>query len=198
MTPKQSERLKGKIAAIRRTLAYERRRYGCYDDSRGLRYLPLSYYLALADYKGGLTYSKWFHKNFEDDVCFPDFLFEWTIVLFKTSNIKAAEQKAFEAFCSSQQLFGLFFSMQPEPGPGKLLPVAVAGGQLQKFFYNATQPELADFTQWLQAFRKSEKFVSRSSKYIKLTDRLTTEDDAEVRGYLQSHLRQIERWDETF
>ncbi len=196
MTPKQIERLKNKIAGIRRTLASEKRKYGCYDDSRGLRYLPLNYYLALADYKGGLTYIRWFHKNFDDDMCFPEFLFEWTIILFKTGDHKAAEQKAFETFCSSPKLFSLFFSKRPEPGTSASLLGAIPGSELPEFAYHAGQPELADFTQWLQAFRNSEKFLARSSKFIELTDRLRTEDDAEVRGYLQSHLQQIEKWDE--
>ncbi len=82
MTPKQTERLRKKITAIRRTLAAEKRKFGCYDDGRGLRYLPTKYYIQLADYKGGLTYTRWFQKNFPDDCGFPDFLFEWTILLF--------------------------------------------------------------------------------------------------------------------
>jgi hypothetical protein len=40
MTPKQIEILKKKIADIRRTLAAEKRKFGVYDDSGGLRYLP--------------------------------------------------------------------------------------------------------------------------------------------------------------
>ena len=83
MTPKQIERVRSKIKQIRATFAAEKRKFGAYDDSRGLRYLPLEYYIKLQDYKGGLTYTRWFQKNFPDDIGFPDFLFEWTIILFK-------------------------------------------------------------------------------------------------------------------
>ncbi|UFH57660.1 hypothetical protein [Spirosoma sp. KNUC1025] len=53
MTPKQIQRLEKKIAAIKRALAAEKRKFGGYDDSRGLRYLPTRYYLQLGDIKGG-------------------------------------------------------------------------------------------------------------------------------------------------
>ena len=115
MTPKQTERLRKRIMAIRRTLAAEKRKFGCYDDGRGLRYLPTKYYIQLADYKGGLTYTRWFQKNFPDDCGFPDFLFEWTILLFKTGKHKDAEEKAFQTFCSNTYLFDHFFGKPVVP-----------------------------------------------------------------------------------
>jgi hypothetical protein len=66
MTPKQADRLRQQIAAIRRTLAAEKK-FGGYDDSRGLRYLPTRYYVQLTDFAGGLSYTRWFAKNFPDD-----------------------------------------------------------------------------------------------------------------------------------
>ncbi len=68
MTPKQAQRLIIKIADINRALATEKRKFGGYDDSRGLRYLPTRYYIQLADYKGGLAYTRWFAKTFPDDI----------------------------------------------------------------------------------------------------------------------------------
>ena len=73
MTPKQSQRLIKKIADIKRALAAQKRTFSGYDDSRGLRYLPTRYYLQLADYKGRLTYTRWFAKTFPDDIGFADF-----------------------------------------------------------------------------------------------------------------------------
>ena len=72
MTPKQSQRLIKKIADLKRALAAEKRKFGGYDDSRGLRYLPTRYYLQLADYKAGLAYTRWFAKAFPDDIGLPD------------------------------------------------------------------------------------------------------------------------------
>src|SRR6266542_3206172 len=83
MTPRQTERIKKKVADIKRTLANEKKKLGGYDDSRGLRYLPTKFFIQLQDFQSGLTYTKWFQNNFLDDIGFPDFLFEWTIILFK-------------------------------------------------------------------------------------------------------------------
>ncbi|RZJ89728.1 MAG: hypothetical protein EOO60_09705, partial [Hymenobacter sp.] len=105
MTPKQAARLRQQITAIRRTLAAEKKKFGGYDDSRGLRYLPTRYYVQLADFAGGLTYTRWFAKNFPDDAGFPDFLFEWTFILFERGKLPQAEQQAFATFCADRQLF---------------------------------------------------------------------------------------------
>ena len=53
MAPKQIEKIQNKIAKIKRALAADKRQWGCYDDSRGLRYLPPALYLKLQDYRGG-------------------------------------------------------------------------------------------------------------------------------------------------
>ncbi len=98
MTPKQAERLQKKIADIKRVLAAEKRKFGGYDDSRGLRYQPTEYYIKLADYAGVLRYLRWFARQFPDDAGFPDFLFECTILLFKTGKTKEAEKKPSKPF----------------------------------------------------------------------------------------------------
>jgi hypothetical protein len=101
VTPKQIERVKTKIADIKRILAAEKKKFGGYDDSRGLRYLPTKYFIQLGDFGGGLTYLKWFDKNFPGDSGFPEFLFERTIILFKTGKTKDAAQNAFRTFCAN-------------------------------------------------------------------------------------------------
>ena len=98
MTPKQIERIQIKIATIKRALAADKRQWGCYDDSRGLRYLPPALYLKLQDYKGAMRYFNWFHKIFDDDAGYPMFLFEWTITLFKNGKRKEAEKMALKTF----------------------------------------------------------------------------------------------------
>jgi hypothetical protein len=96
MTPNQTEKLKRKIAEIKRILSVEKRRFGCYDDSRGLRYLPAGYFVRLGDYAGGLAYLKWFHRNFPDDGGFPEFVFESAILFFKNGRRKEAGKAIFQ------------------------------------------------------------------------------------------------------
>ncbi len=93
LTAKQEERLRTKIAKIRKDLSADRKFLGgTHHDGSGLRYLPPELFIKLNDYKGGLRYLRWFHKTFPDDSGFPVFLFEWTIILFKTGKTKEAEK----------------------------------------------------------------------------------------------------------
>ncbi len=57
--------------------------FGAFDDSRGLKYLTLEYYIKIQDYNGGLNYTRWFQRNFPDDIGFPEFLFEWTNLQYR-------------------------------------------------------------------------------------------------------------------
>jgi hypothetical protein len=192
VTPKQTERLRTKIFNIKRTLAAEKRKFGCYDDSRGLRYLPTKYYIRLQDYKGGLTYLRWFSNNFPDDGGFPDFLFEWTIILFKCGMTKEAVKKAFEAFCTNTYLFDKFFGRPITPvdkWEGSNLEVPGFADYLD---YSSGQAELADFSEWLNNLIATDDFKSRCDKYIDIQKQLKTENDRETRRYLIMQARQLE------
>lgn len=181
MTPKQIERLRAKISHIKRTLAAEKRKFGCYDDSRGLRYLPAKYFVQLQDYKGGMTYLRWFNKNFPDDSGFPDFLFEWTLILFKCDKTKEAAKKAFETFCANTYLFDKFFGrpvIAVDKWEGSNLQVP---GFTEYFDYSSEQPELTDFSEWLQKLISANDFKSRCDKYVHIQKRLRTESDREAR-----------------
>lgn len=194
MTPKQTERIKKKIDDIRRILAAERKKFGGYDDSRGLRYLPVKYYVQLGDFAGGLTYTRWFDKNFPDDSGFPQFLFEWTLVLFKTGRIKEAEQKAFETFCSNTYLFDRFFGRPVQPldkWEGSNLETPSYTGYLD---YRSGQAELADFSDWLNNYISTPAFTNRAGKYIDIQKELKGEENTEKRRHLVMQARELEQW----
>ncbi len=195
MTPKQTERLRIKISNIKRTLAAEKRKLGGYDDSRGLRYLPTKYFIQLQDYNGAMTFLRWFSKNFPDDGGFPDFLFEWTIILIKCGKTKDAEKKAFETFCRNTYLFDKFFGRPITPvdkWEGSNLEVP---GFTDYFNYSSEQPELADFSEWLDHLVSAEDFKNRCEKFIVIHKRLRTETDKETRHYLIMQARQLEEKD---
>jgi hypothetical protein len=184
MTPKQTERLQKKIADIKRVLTAEKRKFGCYDDSRGRRYLPLQYFIQLDDYAGGLNYIKWFNRNFPDDGGFPEFLFECTIILAKTGKFKDAASKAFETFCSNPYLFDQFFGRPIQRldiwhGSNLELPEYA-----ETLTYSAQQPHLKDFAEWLDGVIAEGSFISRSRRYIDIQKLLVDEHDPEIRGRL--------------
>ncbi|MFA6469260.1 MAG: hypothetical protein WCW35_10195 [Bacteroidota bacterium] len=191
MTPKQIARLQKKISDIKWTLADEKRKYGCYDDSRGIRYVPPRYFIQLGDYSGGLKYLNWFAKNFPDDSGFPDFLFEWTIILYKTGKLREAEKKAFKTFCANTYLFDKFYGKPIKPiikWEGSNLEEPSFAEHLQ---HNCNQHELKDFSEWLNKVVTSDKFITSSKKIIEINKRLKKEEDRETRHYLIMHSRQL-------
>lgn len=193
LTPKQIERLKKKIADIRKALAAEKRKFGGYDDSRGLRYLPLQYYIRLEDPRGGLVYLRWFDKNFPDDIGFPDFLFERTLLLFSAGKTREAARQAFETFCANTYLFDKFFGRPVTPQDkweGSNLETAA---YTEYFDYACTQPEFAGFSAWLAQLTLSEDFIRRSEQYIRILRQLKTEHDQETRRYLVMQARQLRK-----
>lgn len=192
MTEKQAARLQDKIKSIKATLAAEKKRFGCYDDSRGLRYTPPQYYLQLGDYKGGATYFRWFEQNFPDDGGWPDFLFEWTIVLFKTGKMKEAEKKVFATYCSNTYVFDKFFGHP-------IVPIKKYEGSnieqpdyTQYFSYTSAQPNLTDFADWLRSFLASERFMTARDALLEVAKRLKTEPVGPVRNALVNRWQEIE------
>ncbi|GDX50860.1 hypothetical protein LBMAG26_17190 [Bacteroidota bacterium] len=186
MTPKQIERIQNKIAKIRGALAEDKRLWGCYDDSRGLRYLPPALYLKLQDYKGAMRYFNWFHKNFNDDSGYPSFLLEWTITLFKNSKLKEAEKKALETFFSNTYLIDKFLGKE-------LLDLNISEHSswenpelVDNLIYKHSDAELQDFTAWLSEFVNSQKFYQYANEFIEIQRRLKTESVGITRSQLVS------------
>lgn len=194
MTEKQQEKIRTIIREIKAALAADKKRWGgFYNDSRGLRYAPPALYLKLGDYSGGLRYLNWFKKNFPDDIGFPNFLFEWTIILFKSGKLKEAEQKAFQTFCSNTYLFDKYFNKEIQP------IVKWEGSNLEtvdyaenSFHYHSSQNNLMDFSEWLQVYLQSEKFISKSQKLIEINKLLKDEKDRDRRVFLRQQAEQLE------
>ncbi len=193
MTLKQIERAKKKISDIKRTLAAEKRKFGCYDDSRGLRYLPTKYFIQLGDYSKGLTYIKWFDKNFPDDSGFPEFLFEQTIILFKCGKTKKAEQKAFQTFCSNPYWLDKFFGRPITPVDMWHSSNLTSIDYTEALEYSSGQQHLADYSEWLDKLISTDDFINRSNKYVNIYKRLKTESDKEMRHYLVRQASQLEQ-----
>jgi tetratricopeptide (TPR) repeat protein len=193
MTPKQKERLQQKIKQIKSALAADKRFWhGYYHDGQGLRYAIPRLFIQLQDYSGAYRYFTWFNKNFPGDVCYPEFLFEWTLVLFYKGKTKEAEGKAWETFCSNVYVFDKFFGRAITPLDESDQTDHEANYIDNYFKYAATQPELANFAEWLNEFEQTEKFKRGSEDFIALQKRLDTTSDFEARGYLIKAKNQLE------
>lgn len=186
MTPKQEEGIRNKIKKIKAALTADKKRWGGFHhDGQGLRYAPPRLYIQLGDFSGGLRYLNWFNKNFPDDSGFPDFLFEWTVILFKTGAQKEAEKKAFRTFTRNTYLFDKFFGRpitKIDKWEGSNLELVEFATDY--FDYSYDQENLSDFAEWLDKLTQTEKFIALTSKYIEIHKRLKNEHDYETRRYL--------------
>ena len=191
LTLRQKLTLEIELEKIKKTLAADKRKYGVYDDSRGLRYLPPSLYIRLEDYSGGLKYLKWFGRNFPDDIGMPDFLFEWSILLFKANKFKEAEGKLYQTFFSNTYLLDSFLGKPVVPIDKWEGSNLGSPGYLQYLEYNRDDPALSDFSAWVETLTNTEVFKKISDEYTVLHKRLKFEKDEELRGYLLARIRQM-------
>lgn len=188
MTPKQADRLRREITAIRRTLTAEKRKFGGYDDSRGLRYLPTRYYVQLADFAGGLTYLRWFWRNFPTDVGFADFLFEATIILFKQGKLKDASQQAMLTYRADRQLLARFVGTPAPPAEAWENPPLAAEAYARYFATLGSPAILLDVAEWVGELTSSDEFIASAEQFSNLHRQLHSEQDREKRGHLLAQL----------
>jgi hypothetical protein len=183
-----------KIKSMRAQLSNEKRIYGGYDDSRGVRYLVLAECIKIADYKTGLNYIRWFNKNFPDDIGYPIFLFEQTIVLFKAGKLIEAESTMLRTYFGNTYLFDQFLIGNQEDDMDRMQWNDWEGVQiLDDFPYTALDPELTDFTEWLQKSLRKPLIANKMSDFIEILRRLIDEDDAETRDFLKGWMREMKK-----
>lgn len=188
MTLKQADRLRREITAIRRTLAAEKRKFGGYDDSRGLRYLPTRYYVQLADFAGGLTYLRWFWRNFPTDMGFADFLFEATIILVKQGKLAEASRQATATYQADRELLARFLDA-PAPPAEAWENAPLSAESYARYFATLGSPaSLQDVAEWLGKLTSSAAFTASAQHFSDLHRQLQGEQDREKRGHLLAQL----------
>lgn len=159
MTPKQKERVLNKIKKIRAEISAEKRMYGGYIDGRGLRYIPFELYLKICDYKGGLTYLKWFSKNFSDD-SMSEIALMAAIIYFKNDKLKDAEKQIVE-ICSFEPYVIDIFMDRPITSTQKIYYDI---DKLKEFFSTLKKhDDLTDFQAWLVQTEATEEFQEKVS-----------------------------------
>ena len=199
MTDKQKQRLREKANKIKRTLTAEKRKFGWFDDSRGLRYLPTSLYVKIADYDGGLKYLTWFNKNFPDDIGFPEFLFEATVILFKTGKIKEAERYALRTYFSNTFLIDKYFSKEQKRMDKKVSIGFQQADYLKNFNYQHDHDDFLEFSDWLNKFTQSDRFLKSKDEFDEIEKQLETEPVGRRRTLLVNKLfKLINRWSRIF
>ena len=193
MPSPQSNKIEKELEKIKKLLASDKRKWGVYDDSRGLRYLSPGLYIKNRDWTGGLKYLKWFEKNFPDDAGLPEFLFEWTVILLRNNKLKEAEKKILKTFFSNTYLLDSFFSnevQQVDKWEGSNLESI---SYMQFFQYRYDDPAFSDIAEWLDEWMSKDQFIRIRDKYIMLCKKLDQEKDKEIRGYLLAQIIQLKQ-----
>lgn len=194
LTQKQEERIRAKIKQIKAALAADKKFWhGFYHDGQGLRYGPPRLYIQLGDYTGGLRYFNWFNKNFPDDAGYPDFLFEWALILFKTHRHNEAKKKVLEAFTRNTYIFDKFFGRP-------IVPIEKWEGSnletsefvINYFQYSDKQENLLEFAEWLDELIYSERLKHFCDEYIEIYKSLKHEHEYKKRVSLIDKANKLE------
>ena len=189
MREQLKERLTKRIDKIVTSLEAEQQKLGWIKDRRGMRYLPTEMFLNMEDYSAGLEYLKWFHRNFPKDKGFPEFLLEWTIILFKTESYNDAKKMAFRTYCSNIHIFDKYFSREITPVEKFEKSRYEAANYVKTVNFKVGNPKFTDFDEWLKQITSSKKFISATEKFIEIRKKLLIESDSMVRNQLNSKER---------
>jgi len=185
MTEKQIERIRTKIARVKRALAADKKRWGgYYDDSAGLRYATPGLYLKIRDFKGAMNYFRWFAKNFPDDCCYGEFLLEWSLTLFMLGKVEDAKQKVTEAYLRDTRVLNKFLGREVAMVDETIDSYERDWSAVQVLGYSAEEKDWADFAVWLEVLLTSEPFQSLSKEYLEIQRRLQAESDPTKRSNL--------------
>jgi len=191
MTPIQEQKIRDKIEKVRKTLLSEKRKYGWFDDSKGLRYLPTELFVKIGDYSGGLKYLNWFNKNFPDDMGLPEFLFESTIILFHAKKITEANAMALKTHFSNTYLFDKYFDRPFNEGDQYTSSSLEKPEYLSSFRYSHGQDNLFEFSHWLAEFITSDKFRITTKEFEEIKAQLRTEPTGPKRTALVTRLHEL-------
>jgi hypothetical protein len=184
MNEKQIENIKEKIRKLRAQLAAEKKRFGGYFDNRGIRYDLPELYLKLGDYKGAMTYFRWFSREFSDDVGFPFFLLFWSFTHYKNKHEKDAVRLAYRTAFSNTYLIDLLCG-KPVVSIDK---AELGGSETLKYAEDIAEwcnsLITKDFKTWLCSLHETEEFRSNLNRFISLQKLIKDEDAYELRSRL--------------
>lgn len=184
MTENQVNRVRAKIAKIKKALAADKKhRGGYYHDGGGLRYVQPELYIKLEDYTGALRYFNWFNKHFSDDVGSPLFWFQYALTLFKTKRVEKAKSQIIQTHFLNEYLIDYFLDPKSieHTNLNKNWPIEM----LVKYF-DYKKESFPEFSQWLATFSESREFKDLKKEIAEIDLKLETETKRSIRAALLS------------
>jgi hypothetical protein len=192
MTDKQIEKIKLKIDKYKKALASDKKYWGgYYHDGQGIRYLIPELYIQIADYKGALKYFNWFHKNFEDDSCYPIFLFEWTFVLYKNNLRKDAEKKLHQTFFSNTYLLDKFLGKEFLDLDKNESSSWEYQSLKDHYRYDKNRTDFVDFANWIEEELQTRIFLDKANRFVEIEQLLKTTPIGKKRSELVNELSHL-------
>jgi len=190
MTEKQIERIKQKIRKQKAALSSEKRVYGGIHDGGGRRYYISDLYMQISDYKGVITYKKWFDRNFPDDIGSPLLSLYWSIAFFEINKIKEAKiytiDTAFQNIYLHRLLLGQEVKRIDMHEHG--YDVLDFAKQLQK---ESDEVVTKSYLDWLEEFVETEEYKKWIERFISLNKLLKDEQEVEKRVVLLDHISNL-------
>jgi hypothetical protein len=190
MTEKQIKKIMLSIKRHRAALVAEKRKFGGFDDSGGRRYYISDLYLKIADYKGALTYKKWFDKNFPDDIGGPFLSLNWSVAFFELGQIMEAKIYTVDTAFQNVYFHGLILDKvvdRIDMYENGFETLDYAKSCIKDCNKLLTKPYL----DWLSNFIDSDEYKVTVNKYIALSKLLKDENNRNKRIILLDHIRDL-------
>ena len=187
-------RIENKIKKYTAHLRSEKRRFGGYDDSSGLRYLLGHNYLLVDDIKGALRYFKWFKKEFDDDCGEPFQYLSWTVALFLNNQLKDARQKLIETFLKNLYLIPHILGYTNLD----IYNMDYHSSNWEHKEYAESLPEeyfnyiTDDFKTWADSILNEDVVKSIINRHIELHNKLKNENNSNIRGKLINEINALQ------
>ena len=192
MTEKQIEKIRLSIKRHRAALTAEKRKFGGFFDSAGRRYNISDLYMRISDYKGAITYKKWFDKNFPDDIGGPLLSVNWSIAHYELEQITETKIYTIDTAFQNIYLHGLLLDKEVsridmfEQGYDML---EFAKSMIKDCKKVATKPYL----DWLSIFMETDDYKVPVNRFIALNKLLKDENNRAKQSELIDHISDLER-----
>ena len=192
--PKRPETIKRHIKKYESALRAEKRTYGDYDDSAGLRYVLGPFYMLAGDNDGALKSFRWFAREFSDDVGEPAQYVCWALALYRSGDADAARQKLIQV---------MFMNLY-------LIPSVVGLDEKEADMWYSTNLERKDYVEyipqeffemwddeerkWAEAVHTDAENVAARARFVQLRFELgNASGRTTTRQRILSELRAFER-----
>ena len=187
MTDKQLQNIKKRIKSYKLKLSSEKRKFGQYRDSHGLRYEIAMLYIKIKDYKNAKKYFHWFEKEFSDDVGFPEFHLAWAVTMFENNDIETTIKKVYAAAFANAQII----EQIPKENLSQIIKSETFDKDFKEsveFCANIVTPQFMD---WIRKFTETEEYKTNVKKYISINKLIEDEPVGKTRSMMIDEKRKF-------